>query len=131
MDVAVLARIVVGTRSLPDNFVLKIVFAHDLVEHDLDVMRGVPVTVVVEAPRLLEDTCQFYATGPHEVDVGFCGFMAILEGALFFCLAPENLIIPVGIERWIDVAQINASVRKFAELVKAVPTVNDLGIDKD
>jgi len=35
--------------SLPNNFVNELILAENLVEHDFDVMAGVPITVVVEA----------------------------------------------------------------------------------
>ena len=43
-----LADVAFGIASLPHDLIDEIVLSHDLVEHHLDVMGGVPVAVVVE-----------------------------------------------------------------------------------
>jgi hypothetical protein len=55
--------------------------------------------------------------------------MAVLESALLFGLAPKHFIIPVGVERWVDVNEINASVRQPGQLLKAIPAVDSFGQD--
>ena len=45
---APLSRITMGRAPLPDDFILEIVFSENLVEHDLDVVRSVPVAVIVK-----------------------------------------------------------------------------------
>ncbi len=45
--------------SLPENLILEIVFAKDLIQHHLHVMRGVPIAVIVKAAGLLENTSEF------------------------------------------------------------------------
>src|SRR5579864_3119495 len=39
--------IVVRSLTFPHNFVDKVIFAKNLVEHDLNVMRSVPIAVIV------------------------------------------------------------------------------------
>ncbi len=102
-----------GATPLPDNLVLKVVLAENPIEHHLDVMAGVPVAVIVEAARLLQHPSQFHAARAHELNVGLGGLVAVFEGALFFGLAPEHLVIAVGVERRIDVDQVNRGVRQF------------------
>ena len=51
---------------LPNDFVLEIILPKDLVEHDLDVVAGVPVAVVVEAAGLFEDAGELDAARAHE-----------------------------------------------------------------
>lgn len=47
------ASVAMAACSLPDNFVLKAILAKDHVQHHLDVMRSVPVAMIVEAASLL------------------------------------------------------------------------------
>ncbi len=56
-------------RTLPDDFVSKEVLAENLVEHDFDIMAGVPVAVIIEATGFLEDAVQLDAPRAHELDV--------------------------------------------------------------
>ena len=65
-----------------------------------------PIAVVVEGAGLLEDAVEFDAAGAHEVDVGGGGGVAVFEGAFFLGLAPEDFVVAVGVEGWIDVDQI-------------------------
>jgi hypothetical protein len=37
--------------------------------------------------------------------------VAVLESALLFGLTPEHFVIPVGVERWVDINEVNAGVR--------------------
>ena len=39
---------------LPDDLILELILAENLIEHDFDVVAGVPVTVVIEASHFLE-----------------------------------------------------------------------------
>src|SRR6266481_1516036 len=55
--------------TLPDDFVSKEVLAENLVEHDFDIMTGVPIAVVVEAAGFLQNTVQLDATRAHKLDV--------------------------------------------------------------
>ena len=65
-----LFAVVVRIRTLPNNFVLKIILPENLVEHDLDVVAGVPVAVVIKAAGLFEDAGQFHAARAHVINVG-------------------------------------------------------------
>ena len=58
--------VAVSGAPLPDYFVLEIALAENLVEHDLDVVAGVPIAVVVKAARLLEDAGEFDAARAHD-----------------------------------------------------------------
>jgi hypothetical protein len=95
---------------MPDDLALEIVFPEDLVQHHLDVMAGVPIAVKVKAAGPLQNTRQFHAAGPHEFDIRLGGFMAVVEGSLFLCFAPEDFVISVGVERRIDVDEIDAGI---------------------
>ncbi len=48
-NVLSLANIVVRAVTFPYNFIHEIIFAENLVEHDFDVVAGVPVAVVIKA----------------------------------------------------------------------------------
>jgi hypothetical protein len=117
-------------RSLPDDLALERVLPHDLVEHDLDVVGGVPVAVVIEGSGLLEDAGEFDAARAHVVDVGLRGLVAVLEGALLLRLAPEDLVVAVRVERRVEVDQVDAGVGQVAELFEAVAAVDDARVDQ-
>lgn len=127
---ASLKGIRVGRTAFPDDFVLKILVAENLIEHHLDVVARVPVTVIVEAAGRFQDTCDLHATRPHVLDVGLSGSVAILKRPLLLRLAPEHLIIAIRIERRIDISQIVAAIRKLAKLLQTVSAVNDPCIDE-
>src|SRR5205807_2280422 len=107
---AALLRVTVAALTLPDDFVLEVVLPQDLVEHYLDVMTRVPVAVVVEASRFLEYAGQFHAPWPHVADVCLRGTVPVLEGAGLLGLAPEHFVVPVAVERRVNVDQVNAFV---------------------
>src|SRR5580700_3785673 len=92
-------------------------------------MNSVPIAMVVERPGFLEYPGEFLAARPHVVDVGLCGLMAVLKSALFFRLSPKHFVVPVRVERRIDVDKINAFSGKLAKLVVTVPAVNNSSID--
>jgi hypothetical protein len=54
--------------------------------------------------------------------------VAILEGPLLLGFAPEDLVIPIRVEWWVDVDEIHASVRQRLKPVEAIPTVNNPSI---
>ena len=56
--------------------------------------------------------------------------MAVIEGAFFLCLAPEDLIVAVRIKRRVDINQVNAFVGEFFQLFEVIAAVNDAGIDE-
>ena len=56
--------------------------------------------------------------------------MAVIEGAFFLCLAPEDLVVAVRIKRRVDINQVNAFVGEFFQLFEVVAAVNDAGIDE-
>jgi hypothetical protein len=112
------------------RFILETAFTQNLIQHDLDVMRSVPIAVVVETASFLQDASQLHAAGPHEIDVRFCGFVTVLEGTLFFRFAPEHLIVAIRVERWINVDQVNAGVGKFSQLIEAVAAIDDPSIEQ-
>lgn len=73
---------------------------------------------------------EFDAPGAHEFDICLCGGVAVLEYAGFLCLAPEDLIVAVGVEGRVDVDKVHAAVGQVAKLVEIVAAVDDAGIDK-
>src|SRR5438094_2904274 len=88
-----------------------------------------PIAVVVEAAGFLEDAGELDAAGTHVVDIRFRAGVAILEGSLFLGLAPEDFVIPVRVERRIDVDQIDTGVREIAELFQTIAAVDDAGVE--
>jgi hypothetical protein len=84
--------------------------------------------VVVEAAGFLEDVGEFDAARPHVVDVRRRRGVAVLEGAFLPGLAPEALVVAVGvgITGWKPVPQIPAvhtARGQLAELIEAVAAV--------
>ncbi len=116
--------------TFPNNFVLKLVLAENLVEHDFDVVAGVPVAVVIEAASHFEHAVQLAAARSHVLDVGLGRFMPICEAAFLLRLAPENFVIAVRVERRIDINEIRASVRQFLELIEVIAAINNAGVDQ-
>ena len=112
-------------RPPPDDFALKIIFAENLVEHDFDVVAGVPVAVVIKAAGLFEDTGQFHAAGAHEIHVGLGAGVAVVKGALLAGLTPKDLVVPVRIEWRVNVNEVNAGVGQFEELLQIVAAIDD------
>lgn len=51
--------------------------------------------------------------------------MAVLERAFLLRLAPEDLVIAIGIERRIDVDEVNAGVGQLLELLKIVAAIDN------
>src|SRR5690348_459750 len=105
MDRAVSLRTAMRERPLPNHLILKIVLAKNLVQHDFDVMRSMPIAVIVEAPRWLQNAREFHTTRTHEIDIRLSRCMPILKRPLLFRLSPENLIAAIRVERRIDVNQ--------------------------
>ena len=105
-----LFSVAVRVRSFPDDLVNELVLAENLVEHDFDVVAGVPVAVVVKASGFFQHAMQLHTTWAHELHVSLRGCMSIFEGAFLFRLAPEHFVVPVRIERRVDVDQIDACV---------------------
>jgi hypothetical protein len=69
----------------------------------------VPVAVVVEGAGLFQQARELRAAGAHGVDVRLRGGVAVLVGPLLLRLAPEHLVVAVGVERRIDVDQVERS----------------------
>jgi len=101
-----------------------------LIEHDLDVVAGVPVAVVIKAAGLFEDAGQLHAARPHVVNVGAGGFVAVFKGALLLGLAPKDFVVAVGVEGRVNVNQIHAGVGQLGELFQIVAAVNDAGVEE-
>ena len=49
------------------------------------------------ASFLFEDAVELLAAGPHVVDVGAGGFVAVFEGAFFLGFAPADFVVAVGV----------------------------------
>src|ERR1035437_8112530 len=65
-----------------------IVLPENLVEHDLDVVAGVPVAVVIKAAGRFEDAGELHAARAQVVNVSLGVFVAVFKGALLLGLAP-------------------------------------------
>src|SRR5215210_3487592 len=87
-----------------------------------------PRPVTAEAAGGLEDAGEFDAAGPHVVDVGLGAGVAVLEGPLLLGLAPEDLVVAVGVERRVDVDQVDAAVGQVPQLLQAVAAVDHAGV---
>jgi hypothetical protein len=55
--------------------------------------------------------------------------VAVLEGAFLLGLAPEDLVIAVGVERRIDVDQVHAALGELAQLLQAIAAVDDARVE--
>ena len=86
--------------------------------------------MVVEAAGLFEDAGELHAAGAHVVDVGRRAGVAIFETSFFLRLAPEDFVVAVGIEGWVNVDQIDAGIGEMAELFEVVAAVDDAGVEQ-
>ena len=93
-------------------------------------MRGVPVAVVIEAAGFLQHAVQLDAARAHVLDVSFGGLMPIGEAPFLFRFAPKNFVVPVRVERRVDVDQIDARLRQLAELIEIIAAINDARVDQ-
>ena len=59
-----------------------------LIKHDLDVVAGVPVAVVIKAAGLFEDAGELHAARAQVVNVSLGVLVAVFKGALLLGLAP-------------------------------------------
>ena len=130
VDVSVFVRIVVCARPLPHDFVLKVIFAKNVIEHHFDVMAGVPVTVIIKAAGLFEHTRQLFAARPHVINVSLGGFVAVVESPLLARFRPEDFVVAVGVERRVNVNEVHADVGQAAELFQAIAAVDDAGVQE-
>ena len=93
-------------------------------------MAGMPVAVIIEASGLFQNTMQLDAARAHVLDVRLRRFVAVFERTFFLRLAPEDLVVPVGVERRVNVDQIDTRLRQLAELVEIIAAINDPRIDQ-
>ena len=107
--------------ALPHDFVDEVILSENLVEHDFDVVAGVPVAVVVEAAGFFEHPRQLDAARAHVVDVGLRGGVAVLEGAFLLGLAPEDFIVAVRIKRRVYVIRSMQSSGSFLSWSRLSP----------
>ena len=110
-------------------FALKIIFAENLVEHHLDIMAGVPVAVVEKLPVF---------SGRAKVPriAGACNQCKPwwIRGGLQTRASPlfrrRRLRSAVGIERRVNVNEVNAGVGQLPELFQIVAAINNAGVHK-
>jgi len=79
---------------------------------------------------LFEDTGELHAARAHVVNVGAGGFVAIFKGALLLGLAPKDFVVAIGVERRVNVNEVNAGVGQFLELFQIIAAVNDAGVEE-
>jgi hypothetical protein len=73
----------------------------------------------------MSPTCRAFFVPPSATTAQFSNS----NGGYFrSCLAPEDLVVPVRVERRIDIDQIDAAVWQLAELIEIIATVNDARI---
>lgn len=53
-----------------------------------------------------------------------CGGVAVLERAFLACLAPEDLVVAVGVEGRVDVDEVHARVGEVLEMGEVVPAID-------
>ncbi len=70
------------------------------------------------------------AARPHVVNVGAGGFVAVGKGALLLGLAPEDFVVAVGVEGWVNVNEVNAGIGQFGELFQIVAAIDDAGVEE-
>jgi len=107
---------------------VEIIFAENLVEHDLDVVAGVPVAVVIKAAGFFEDAGELHAARAHVVNVSPGVLVAVFKGALPLGLAPKDFVVAVGVEGRVNVNQIHAGVGQLGELFQIVAAINHSGV---
>jgi hypothetical protein len=73
---------------------------------------------------------QLDAARAHVFDVCLGRFVPVFKRAFLFRLAPEDFVVPVRIERRVDIDQIDAAVWQLAELFEIIAAVNDARIDE-
>lgn len=71
--------VVVRRLAFPDDFVDEVILAENLIEHDFDVVAGMPVAVVIKTACFLQHAVQLVAAGAHIFDVGLGRFVPVLE----------------------------------------------------
>ena len=91
-------------------------------------MRGVPVAVEIERACIFQDTVQLYAARAHEVDIGLCRCVPVLERAFFLCFSPEYFVIAVRVERRVDINQIDTGIGEFRKLFEVVAAIDYAGV---
>jgi hypothetical protein len=55
------------------------------------------------------------------------GAEPVLERPLFPCITPKHFIILVGIERRVDIDQVDAIFRKIFQMLEAISAIDDGG----
>ena len=93
-------------------------------------MAGVPIAVVVKAPGRFQNSRQLHTARAHKINVSGGRGVAIFKRPFLFRLSPEDFIVAVGIEWRVNVDQINTLIWKALELVQAIATIDDLGIEE-
>src|ERR1039458_284902 len=122
--------IAVGAAAFPDDFVSEIIFAKNLIEHDFDVMTGVPVAVIIKTAGLFEDAGKLHAARPHVFNVSLGGFVAVFKRAFLFGLAPKDFVIAVGLKGLFYVNQVGGGARQFGKLFEIVAAINNARVEK-
>ena len=88
----------------------------------------VAITAAVEKQRIVDPPQVLRPL--LRIIVGRLALPNDLERPFLLRLAPEHLIVPVGVERRIDVNQINARIRQLLQLLQIVAAINDSGIEQ-
>ena len=71
-----------------------------------------------------------HAARAHVVNVSLGVLVAVFKGALLLGLAPEDLIIAVGVEGRVNVNQIHAGIGQLGELFQIVAAIDDAGVEE-
>ena len=88
------------------------------------------IPVVIKAAGLFEDAGELHAARAQVVNVSLGVLVAVFKGALLLGLAPEDLVVAVGVEGRVYVNQIHAGVGQLGELFQIVAAVNDAGVEE-
>ena len=56
--------------------------------------------------------------------------MPVFKGALLLGLAPKDLVVAVGVERRVNIGEVNAGVGQLFELFQIIAAINDAGVEE-
>src|SRR3989338_9239580 len=87
----------------PDNLVLKVIEAKNLVKHYFHIMTCVPVAVIVETSGFFEDSIHFEYPETHMLNICFRVSKSIFKCSFLLNVTPKYFIVPVTIERRVNI----------------------------
>lgn len=99
------------------------------IHFDLDIMACMPVKVNIDTSRLLEQPLHFVQSGVEPYKIArHAAFPDVGEGAQLVLVAEDDVVLPAGEERRVDVDQVDALARKLAHHVQVVAPEQAVGL---